>query len=81
VCDFLEFLWGHGGTIDPEALASDPAGDLTVAAWEDDEPRVWSRTFSAGDFLDPVLHGPGKEPTLIHSAAGFTLAYAWGQRS
>ncbi len=25
VCDFLEFLWGTGGTLNPEALASDPA--------------------------------------------------------
>lgn len=26
VCNFLEFLWGMGGTLDPEALSSDPAG-------------------------------------------------------
>jgi multiple sugar transport system substrate-binding protein len=25
VCDFLEFLWGHGGTIDADAIASAPA--------------------------------------------------------
>ncbi|MBD3349034.1 MAG: extracellular solute-binding protein [Candidatus Eisenbacteria bacterium] len=24
VCDFLEFLWGLGGTLDPESLADDP---------------------------------------------------------
>lgn len=24
VCDFLEFLWGHGGTLEPEAIASSP---------------------------------------------------------
>ncbi|MFH1501574.1 MAG: ABC transporter substrate-binding protein [Candidatus Eisenbacteria bacterium] len=26
VCDFLEFLWGMGGTLDAEALAADPEG-------------------------------------------------------
>jgi multiple sugar transport system substrate-binding protein len=33
VCDFLEFLWGMGGTLDPEALAGDPAAaERDVAA-------------------------------------------------
>ncbi len=52
--------------------------DVTVVAWRDAHQMIWTRTIADGEFENPVQHGAGGEPDLIHTPAGFTLVFASG---
>ncbi len=50
--------------------------DVTVVAWRDAHQMIWTRTIAGGEFGDPLQHGTGGQPDLIHTPAGFTLAFS-----